>query len=88
MSFAPGQEVLVGDEKAVVAEVFFPRGWWVPRDQLVHRLVLSKPLRGDHKTGEAVAGSGVTLSAPLQAAYPAGAAVASSQPTPGAANKY
>ena len=25
--------VLVDEEKAVVAEVFFPRGWWVPRDQ-------------------------------------------------------
>ncbi len=88
MSFAPGQEVLVGDEKAVVSEVFFPRGWWVPRDQLVHRLVLKAPLRRAHGTGEAVEGTGVTLSAPLQAAYPAGAAVASAQPTPGAANKY
>ena len=88
MSFTPGQEVLVDDEKAIVAEVFFPRGWWIPRDQLVHKLVLTSPLRKAHKTGENVSGSGVTLSAPLKAAYPAGAAVASAQPTPGAANKY
>ena len=88
MSFAPGQEVLVDEEEAVVAEVFFPRGWWVPRDQQVHRLVLASPLRKSHKTGESVSGSGVTLAAPLQAAYPAGAAVASAQPTPGSANRY
>ena len=88
MSFVPGQEVLVGDEKAVVSEVFFPRGWWVPRDQQVHKLVLAAPLRRAHGMGEDVSGSGVTLSAPLQAAYPAGAAVASARPTPGAANKY
>ena len=88
MNFTPGQDVLVGDEQAVVAEVFFPRGWWVPRDQQVHKLVLSAPLRKAHKTGEAVAGTGVTLSAPLQAAYPAGAAVAPARPTPGAPNKY
>ena len=88
MSFAPGQEVLVDEEKAVVAEVFFPRGWWVPRDQQVHKLVLASPLRKAHQPGEAVSGSGVTLTAPLEAAYPAGAAVASAQPTPGAANRY
>ena len=88
MSFVPGQEVLVGDEKAVVSEVIFPRGWWVPRDQQVHKLVLAAPLRKSHGVGEDVCGSGVTLSAPLQAAYPAGAAVASARPTPGAANKY
>ena len=84
----PGQEVLVDDEPAVVAEVFFPRGWWVPRDQQVHKLVLAKPLRKAHATGEAVSGTGVTLAAPLKAGYPAGAAVASAQPTPGAANRY
>ncbi len=88
MNFAPGQDVMVGDEQAVVSEVFFPRGWWVPRDQQVHKLVLSAPLRKAHKTGEAVTGTGVTLAAPLQAAYPAGAAVAPARPTPGAPNKY
>ena len=88
MNFTPGQEVLVGGENAVVSEVFFPRGWWVPREQQVHKLVLAAPLRKAHSVGEDVSGSGVTLSAPLKAAYPAGAAVASAQPTPGAANRY
>ena len=88
MNFTPGQEVLVGGEPAVVAEVFFPRGWWVPRDQQVHKLVLAKPLRKAHGIGEDVAGTGLTLAAPLKAGYPAGAAVASAQPTPGAANRY
>ena len=88
MYFTPGQDVLVGDEPAVVAEVFFPRGWWVPRDQQIHRLVLAAPLRKAHRADEPVVGTGVTLSAPLQAAYPAGAAVASAQPTPGAPHRY
>ena len=88
MYFMPGQDVLVGDENATVAEVIVPRGWWIPRDQQVNKLVLEKPLRKAHRVDEPVAGTGVTLSAPLQAAYPAGAAVASEQPTPGTANRY
>ena len=79
---------MVGGEKATVAEVIMPRGWWIPRNQQLDKLVLSAPLRKAHQPGEAVSGSGVTLTAPLKAAYPAGAAVASAQPTPGAANRY
>ena len=87
-NFAPGQDVLVGDELAVVAEAIIPRGWWMPREQQVNKLVLAAPLRKAHQDGEPVAGTGVTLSAPLQAAYPAGAAVSTAKPTPGAANQY
>ena len=88
MNFTPGQEILVGEEEAVVAEAIVPRGWWMPREQQVNKLVLSAPLRKAHGDGERVVGTGVTLSAPLQAAYPAGAAVSSAKPTPGAANQY
>ncbi|MBR5076404.1 MAG: hypothetical protein IKX28_05260, partial [Bacteroidales bacterium] len=87
-NFTPGQDVLVGDEAAVVAEVIIPRGWWMPREQQVNKLVLAAPLRKAHQDGEPVAGTGVTLSAPLQATYPAGAAVSSAKPTPGAANQF
>ena len=87
-NFAPGQDVLVGDELAVVAEAVIPRGWWMPREQQENKLVLTAPLRKAHKDGEPVVGTGVTLSAPLQAAYPAGAAVSTAKPTPGAANQY
>ena len=85
--FTPGQEILVGEESATVAEVIMPRGWWMrgPQEQ---KLVLAAPLRKAHKAAETVAGTGVTLSAPLQATHAAGAAVATGQPTPGAANQY
>jgi hypothetical protein len=86
--FTAGQEVLVGEEKATVAEVVVPRGWWMPREQQVHKLVLNAPLRKAHKAGEAVSGTGVTLSEPLKAAYAAGTPAATGQPTPGAANQY
>ena len=88
MGFTAGQEVLVGEELATVAEVNVPRGWWMPREQQVHKLVLSAPLRKAHKAGETVSGTGVTLSEPLKAAFAAGAPVATGQPTPGAANQY
>ena len=88
MGFTAGQEVLVGGEKATVAEVIVPRGWWLPREQQVHKLMLGAPLRNAHKAGEAVSGTGVTLSEPLKAAFAAGAPVATGQPTPGAANRY
>ena len=87
-NFAPGQDVLVGDELAVVAEAIIPRGWWMPREQQENKLVLTAPLRKAHKSGEPIVGTGVTLSAPLQAGYPAGAAVSTAKPTPGAANQY
>ena len=87
-NFAPGQDILVGDEPAVVAESIIPRGWWMPREQQENKLVLAAPLRKAHKDGEPVVGTGVTLSGPLQAAYPAGAAVSSAKPTPGAANRF
>ena len=87
-NFVPGQDILVGNESATVAEVIVPRGWWLPREQQVHKLILETPLRKSHMATEAVVGTGVTLSAPLQAAYAAGAAVASERPTPGAANRY
>ena len=86
--FTAGQEVLVGGEKATVAEVIVPRGWWMPRAQQENKLVLTAPLRKAHKGGEAVSGTGVTLSEPLKAAWPAGAPAATGQPTPGAANQY
>ena len=86
--FTVGQEILVGDEKAVVTEVVIPRGWWMPRAQQENKLVLTAPLRKAHKAGEAVSGTGVTLSAPLKADYAAGAPVATGQPTPGAANAF
>ena len=43
MNFTPGQEVLVDDEPAVVAEVFFPRG------------TLAAPLKAGYPAGAAVA---------------------------------
>ena len=87
MNFTPGQEILVGEESATVAEVIMPRGWWM-RGPQENKLVLTAPLRKAHKAEEAVAGTGVTLSAPLKAAHANGAAIASAQPTPGAANRY
>ena len=88
MGFTAGQEILVGDEKAVVAEVIMPRGWWMPRAQQENKLVLGAPLRKAHPAAETVSGTGVTLSEPLKADYPAGAPVATGQPTPGAANAF
>ena len=88
MYFTPGQEILVGDEPAVVAEVVMPRGWWIPRDQQENKLILSAPLRKAHRDGEPVTGTGLMLSAPLHAAHAAGAPIATGQPTPGAANRY
>jgi len=86
--FAPGQEIEVGGEKATVAEVIMPRGWWIPRNQQLDKLVLSAPLRKSHKASEAACGTGVTLTEPLKAACGAGTPVATGQPTPGAANRY
>jgi hypothetical protein len=88
MGFVPGQEILVGEEEAIVAEAIVPRGWWMPREQQVNKLVLQKPLRKIHHASEPVSGTGVTLSAPLKAAHAAGAPAATGQPTPGAANQY
>ena len=86
--FSVGQEILVGEEKATVAEVIMPRRWWTPAGPQDNRLVLAAPLRKSHRPGEAVTGTGVTLSAPLSAAHVAGAPVATGQPTPGAANNF
>ena len=86
--FVRGQEILVGDEPAVVAEAIAPRGWWIPRDQLIHKLVLQAPLRKIHAVSALVSGTGVTLSAPLKGYHAAGAPAATGQPTPGAANVY
>ena len=88
LNFMPGQEVLVGDEPAVVAEAVVPRGWWIPVEQQVNRLVLAAPLRKAHRADEPVTGTGLTLSAPLKAAHPAGTPVSTGLPTPGAANAY
>ncbi|MBO4917153.1 MAG: lamin tail domain-containing protein [Bacteroidales bacterium] len=85
--FTVGQEVLVGEEKGVVAEVIVPRGWRIMPGQQ-NTIVLSAPLRKSHKAGEAVSGTGVTLSEPLKAAFAAGAPAATGMPTPGAANQY
>ena len=86
--FIPGQEVLVGDEKAVVAEVIIPRGWRLPPAQQQNKLVLQAPLRKAHKAADPVSGTGVSLSAPLKAAFAPGTPVATAQPTPGAPNRY
>ena len=86
--FAVGQEILVGTEEAVVAEVIVPRRWWGPAGAQDNKLVLKTPLRKPHKASEPVSGTGVTLSAPLKAAYGPGAPVATGRPTPGAANAY
>jgi hypothetical protein len=88
MGFIPGQTILVGEEEAVVAEAVVPRGWWMPREQQVHKLVLVAPLRWAHPASETVSGTGVMLSAPLKASHAAGAPAATGQPTPGAANQY
>ena len=87
-NFVAGQEILVGGEKAVVAEVVVPRGWWMAQGQQDNKLVLASPLRKSHRAAEAVTGTGVTLSAPLKSAYAAGMPVSTGQPTPGAANAY
>ena len=64
------------------------RGWWIPVEQQVNRLVLAAPLRKAHRADEPVTGTGLTLSAPLKAAHPAGTPVSTGLPTPGAANAY
>ena len=86
--FTPGQEIIVGDESAVVDQVVMPRGWGRIPGPLDNKLILKAPLRKLHKVSESVAGTGVTLSAPLKASHAAGAAVATGQPTPGAANQF
>ncbi|MCR4860007.1 MAG: lamin tail domain-containing protein, partial [Bacteroidales bacterium] len=86
--FVPGQEILVGDEPAVIEQVIAPRRWWMPSSPQENQLVLRAPLRKIHRSSETVSGTGVTLSAPLKADHPAGVSVASGQPTPGAANQY
>ena len=86
--FIPGQEVLVGDEKAEVAEVIIPRGWRLPPAQQQNKLVLKTPLRKAHKADDPVSGTGVSLSAPLKAAFAPGTPVATAHPTPGAPNRY
>ena len=86
--FSVGQEVLIGDEKGTVAEVITPRRWWTPAGPQDNKLVLAAPLRKSHRAGDAVTGTGVTLSAPVSAAFVAGAPVATGQPTPGAANSF
>jgi hypothetical protein len=88
MGFAAGQEILVGDESAVVSEVVMPRGWWMARGPQENKLILKSALRKAHKASDPVSGTGVTLSAPLKAAFANGAPVATGQPTPGAANAY
>ena len=88
MNFVAGQELLVGGESAVVAEVITPRRWWAPAQPQEHKLVLAAPLRKAHRAGDAVTGTGVTLAAPLKAAHAAGSPAATGQPTPGAANQY
>jgi hypothetical protein len=88
MGFVPGQEILVGEEEAIVAEAIVPRGWWMPREQQVNKLVLRAPLRKAHAVSDSVSGTGITLSAPLKAPHAAGAPAATGQPTPGAANQY
>ncbi len=86
--FVPGQDVLVGEEKAVVAEVIIPRGRFMPGMAPRNQLVLRTALRKAHPADEPVSGTGVTLSAPLKAAFAPGAPVATAVPTPGAANQY
>ena len=71
-----------------MAEAIVPRGWWLPREQQVNKLVLQTPLRKIHHATEQISGTGVTLSAPLKAAHAAGAPAATGQPTPGAANQF
>ncbi len=86
--FVPGQVVLVGAEKAEVAEVIIPRGRRLPPAEMLQKLVLKTPLRQSHKASDPVCGTGVTLKAPLKAAAAPGAPVTSAQPTPGAPNRY
>ncbi|MBQ6243714.1 MAG: lamin tail domain-containing protein [Bacteroidales bacterium] len=87
-SFTAGQAVLVGGERAEVAEVIIPRGRRLSPAEMQQKLVLKTPLRKSHKAAEPVCGTGVTLAAPLKAAFAAGAPVATGRPTPGAANQY
>ena len=88
MGFTPGQEILIGDESAVVSEVIVPRGYGRNAAPQENRIILKSPVRKLHKVDETVTGTGVTLSAPLKANHAAGAAVATGQPTPGAANQF
>ena len=88
MGFAVGQEVLVGGESAVVAEVVMPRRGWGMGAMPEQKLVLARSLRSSHRSGDAVSGTGVTLSAPLRADHAAGVSVATGVPTPGAPNAY
>ena len=88
MGFVVGQDILVGEESAVVAEVIVPRGWRMSGAAAENKLVLRSPLRKTHKASEIVSGTGVTLSAPLRADHSAGSPAASGQPTPGEANSY
>lgn len=86
--FAKGQEITVGEERAVVSDIV-SRRWWIPRyAQERDKITLASPLRRIHRADEPVTGTGITLSAPLQKAHADGSSVTSAQPTPGRANVY
>ena len=89
--FSVGQTVYVGDEKAEIASVKAARrNMWgpVPAVPVYDEVILAAPLKQSHGTGDALAGTGITVSSPIKGAYAAGASVAGAVPTPGAPNRY
>ena len=87
LEFAPGQQIVVGDEPAVVKEVKAPRGWWMPRRPHDHQVVLESGLKKSYPAGAVVAGTGLTLTEPLKGNFETGAPLATALTTPGQPNK-
>ncbi|MDO5443296.1 MAG: arabinofuranosidase catalytic domain-containing protein [Bacteroidia bacterium] len=89
-SFTVGQAVLVGDETAQIAEIQAARrNYWAPvQTPQKDIVILQAPLKKAHAVGEALAGTGVTVSSPIKGAYAAGEPVTGNVPTPGAPNRY
>lgn len=88
--FTVGQTVLVGDEQTEIAEIRAARrNYWAPVQPAQNDVViLQAPLKKAHGAGEALAGTGVTVSSPLKASYASGAQVVGNVPTPGAPNRF
>lgn len=90
-AFSVGQTVYVGDERAEIAEIKAARrNMWgpAPATPVYDEVILATPLKKAHGTGEALAGTGITVSSPIKGSYATGASVTGSVPTPGAPNRF
>jgi hypothetical protein len=81
--FHEGQSVTIGDGASAESAVVVSVNWW---DGAIIRV--STQLKHAHAVGDAVSGSGITLTAPMARAHASGAQVTDEFPTPGGPNHY